>query len=775
MPVGYGMGDGAGRGQLVGTRPTLEEFTVRFNTASFWRASVLVAAAGLCLVPTSTLLARQDAAQVQPEAAPVNIQTAEWAGNLWRAAKSGDEAAFEQLLAQIPVEATGTPAALTSAAVRLREHYANREADRAVRIEEVRAEIAKHLAGGQGITPLSKALVSAMELSDLVKDKQAYLAEPGTIELISKSDTAANDAERAGKWLDASELFVRLQLLLEETPKGQVYKEASSRLGHRLAMLRLYTPERLWELQNQRRMESEGKPLPPYNALGGDFKEKLDGIAEGMVKDALARSAQGHVDKNDMKAVVLGAIDGVRTLVTTPDLAAAFPGLRDEAQRNAMLVAVDEEEKRVRADRDVNLADLDRVMRRLAVANDSSVKIHPAAFLHEFGNGGMGALDEFSAIVWPYEIARFNKMIAGNFAGIGVHIEFDEASNVKVVSPIEGSPAHRAGIKSDDLIVKVEGKSVYGLPIDGVVDLITGKRGTPVRVTVERKTAAAEGQEPTKEEIEFALERNTINVASIKGWRRTGVKEHDWDWFVDDASKVAYIRILNFTDETGKDLAKAVHSSRQQGAKGLILDLRFNPGGLLDQGIEVAQQWVDEGSIVLTRSQAGVVETAGKGDRTASLAELPTVVLVNRGSASASEIVAGALQYYGNRGDLPVVVLGQRTYGKGSVQQVYDMRRARLKLTSQYYLLPDQRLVHRKPGASVWGVDPNLDVEMLPKQIGDAITLRKSADILPGPGVTPANPDELLTKNLDLQLEAAMVLLEAQSYAGGVKQANAGK
>jgi carboxyl-terminal processing protease len=760
-------------GQAVGLYPGSEEFTVRFNTSSFWRASVIIAAAGLCLGTAPTLGARQP--EVPAQTSPVSSETAVWAADLWKAAKSGDETAFEALLTRIPVEATGTPAALTSAASRLREHYAKREADRATRIEEVRAEIAKHLAGGQGITPYSKALVSAMELSDLVKDKQAFLAEPGTIELISKADTAANDAERAGKWLDASELFVRLQLLLEETPKGQSYKEASSRLGHRLSMLRMYTPQRLWELQNQRRIESEGKPLPPYNALGGDFREKLAGIADSMVKESLARSAQGHVDRNDMKAVVLGAIAGVRTLVTTPDLVAAFPGLAEEAQRNAMLVAIEEEDKRVRADRDVNVADLDRVMRRMVVANESSVKVDTTALLHEFGNGGMGALDEFSAIVWPYEIARFNKMIAGNFAGIGVHIEFDESSNVKVVSPIEGSPAHKAGIKSDDLIVKVEGKSVYGLPIDGVVDLITGKRGTPVKVTVERKVPAADGQETVKQEIEFALERNTINVASIKGWRRTGVKEHDWDWFVDDASKVAYIRILNFTDETAKDLSEAVQASRQKGAKGLILDLRFNPGGLLDQGIAVAQQWVDEGNIVLTRSQAGVVETAGRGAGFAPLADLPTVVLVNRGSASASEIVAGALQYYGNRGDLPVVVLGQRTYGKGSVQQVYDLRRARLKLTSQYYLLPNHRLVHRKPGANLWGVDPNLDVEMLPKQIGDAITLRKNADILPEPGTTPANPDDLLTKNLDLQLEAAMVLLEAQSYAGGVKQANAGK
>ena len=114
------------------------------------------------------------------------------------------------------------------------------------------------------------------------------------------------------------------------------------------------------------------------------------------------------------------------------------------------------------------------------------------------------------------------------------------------------------------------------------------------------------------------------------------------------------------------------------------------------------------------------------------------------------------------------MLLGQRSYGKGSVQQVYDLpgRKARLKLTCQYYLLPDMRIIHRRPGAEVWGVDPNLEVEMLPKQIGDAVTLRKNADVLPDAAVTAVNPDDLLSKNLDLQLEAALVLLEARSYGG---------
>lgn len=746
---------------------------MRVNPKSFWLASVVLAASAVWSVPAAFAQAAG-----QPAAAASASTVDEWAGRLWQAAKSGDKAGFERLLASLPADASGAPAALAAAVTRLREHLAWRETERAKRADEVRAEMAKALADDKGDTSLSKAMVSAMELTDLVKDKKAILNDPAVKDLIVRADAAARDAEKAGKWLIASELFVRLQILHEETPQAVAYKDAVDRVSHRLSMLRLYTPKRLWDLQNERRLASEGKPLPPYNALGDDFNEKLQGITELMVREALGRSAMGHVDQGDMRKVILDALDGVRTLVTTTDLREAFPGLASDADREAMLAAVSEEEARITADKDVTLADLDRTLNRVVSANNATVKVSPTALLHEFGNGGINALDEFTAVVWPYEVARFNKMIAGSFAGVGAQLEYDDtAKSVRVVTPLYGTPAHKAGIKADDLITKVDGKSVYGLAVDGVVDLITGPQGTNVKLTIERKTKAAEGQEPGKQELEFELKRKQIEVVSVRGWRRTGEKESDWDWFVDPVGKIAYMRISGFTDKTGAELDAAARAARQQGAKGLVLDLRFNPGGLLDQGIKVAQEWVDKGNIVLTQNAGKTHEVAGQGNGTARLNDLPTVVLVNRGSASASEIVSGALQFYGNKGDVPVMLLGQRSYGKGSVQQVYDLpgRKARLKLTCQYYLLPDMRIIHRRPGAEVWGVDPNLEVEMLPKQIGDAVTLRKNADVLPDAAVTAVNPDDLLAKNLDLQLEAALVLLEARSYGGAEKQANAGK
>lgn len=708
--------------------------------------------------------------------AQAGVAKADWADSIWDAARKGDTARFDKLIADAPV--TELPESMKSGLATLRAHYAAREEERAKKVAAAREELAKQVAGADGAS-ISKALVSAMEIYDLSLDKRAVLADRAIVDLIAKADSAAHDAEAKGQWLTASELFVRLQLLVEETPQAIQYKEDAERVSHRLAMLRMYVPKRLWELQNERKKAADGKELPPYNPAGDDYTPKLAGITPPMVVDALTKAAFDHVDLADYRRILLGALDGVRTLVTTTDLKETFPGLGDEQVRRLMLEAIDRQEKAVREDGTLDQADCDRVLKQLLAINDETVKMPRTVLMHEFGNGGIGALDEFTAIIWPYELARFNKMTQGSFVGVGVQIEFDESSNVRVVTPLDGTPAHKAGVKSGDVITKVNGTAIFGVGLDQVVDLITGPRGTKVNVTVERKDGTA--ADAPKKEMNFELVRDRIEVASVKGWKRTGAGEHAWDWMLDKDAKIGYVRLAQFTETTSSELEKAVTQMRADGAKAMVLDLRFNPGGLLDQAIRVSQMFVDRGPIVLTRGSTQRLETAGRGDGSAVLGTMPVVVLVNRGSASASEIVSGALQYYGNKGDIKTVVMGQRSYGKGSVQQVLNLQggRAMMKLTSQYYLLPDQRIIHRKPGATAWGVEPNLGIEMLPQQIADGLTLRKNADVLVGEGgvagEAAAKPEDLFAKNLDLQLEAARVLLQAQVYGKGTPQANAQK
>lgn len=753
---------------------------INTRLSRLWLGAVILAA-GAAVSPA---VAMQTAA-LASSAIAANEQgdtTAQWSAKLWAAAKAGDEATFQKLLADFST--ADAPASLVKSVKRLREHYAAREVDRAAKITKAREELIKKLGEGQDAVGIAKALVSAMELYDLSLDKQSVLREPMVAGLAAKADAAAREAESKGQWLTASELFVRLQLLMEEVPEGVKYKKDVERVSHRLNMLRMYVPKRLWELQNERRIAGgETKPLPPYNAVGDEYGAKLMGIETKAVVDALNRSAMSHVDLADFRRILLGSLDGIRTLLTTTDLAATFPGMADEGARGAMMATIAKEEDALRKDDTIDQGDCDRLLRRVIAASNETVKIPDAVICHEFGNGGIDTLDEFTAIIWPYEIARFNKMTQGSFVGIGVQIEFDEASFVRVVTPIDGTPAQRAGVKPGDLITKVGGNSIFGLSLDQVVDQITGPRGTMVTMTVERKEKLAEGApagtEPTKTDLEFKLKRDKIVVPSVKGWNRAGIGEFDWGWFVEPENGIGYVRVQQFAETTSHELAVAVDVMKKKGLKALVVDLRYNPGGLLDQAVAISRMFIDQGAIVMTRGSSGRIESSSKGDRSASLSDTPVIVLVNRGSASASEIVSGAIQYYGNKGDIPAMVLGQRSYGKGSVQQVMELdgRKTMMKLTQQYYLLPDGRVIHRKPGAKTWGVEPNFGVEMLNQQMADGITLRRNADVLiegADPAKTP-NPADLLEKNLDLQLEAALVLLEGQVAGGKGTQVRAEK
>jgi carboxyl-terminal processing protease len=210
---------------------------------------------------------------------------------------------------------------------------------------------------------------------------------------------------------------------------------------------------------------------------------------------------------------------------------------------------------------------------------------------------------------------------------------------------------------------------------------------------------------------------------------------------------------------------------QKEGLRGMVMDLRFNPGGYLDQAVQVSNLFVDSGVLVAMQGPGGRAESPEVArSNVARLSKTPVVVLINEGSASASEIVSGTLQHYGETGDVNVMVMGQRSFGKGSVQKVFGISDdAAMKLTMQYYAIPDAappgyRIIHRKPGAHEWGIAPTVPVEMLPKQTTEAILLRRDADVLPGDAAPGAkerpNADKLLTDGMDLQLESALAVLK---------------
>ncbi len=296
-------------------------------------------------------------------------------------------------------------------------------------------------------------------------------------------------------------------------------------------------------------------------------------------------------------------------------------------------------------------------------------------------NGMLSSLDPHSSFMNADQAADMRTQTKGEFGGLGIEVTMDK-DLVKVVTPIEDTPAAKAGILSGDYISKIDGTEVRGLTLNQAVEKMRGKVGEPIKLEVIRQGA--------DKPLEFTVKRDIIAVQAVK-YRVEG--------------DVGYLRIISFTEKTFDDLKKAIDKIQAQvpddKLKGYVLDLRLNPGGLLDQAIDVSDAFLNKGEIVSTRGREAS-ETrrfdATEGDLSHGK---PMIVLVNGGSASASEIVAGALQ------DLKrATVLGTRSFGKGSVQTIIQLGDSgALRLTTALYYTPSGRSIQGT------GITPDIKVE----------------------------------------------------------------
>jgi carboxyl-terminal processing protease len=324
-------------------------------------------------------------------------------------------------------------------------------------------------------------------------------------------------------------------------------------------------------------------------------------------------------------------------------------------------------------------------------------------------NEGLVRLDEYSAFYDAEAYANFDKDTKGEFGGIGILIENDrKTGNFMVSSPVPGTPAYNAGILAGDLILKVDGKVLDTLRRDELIKAVLGPPGTPVTLTILH--------EGSKNPVDITIIRAKIETPSVMGDKRKEDNPLEWDYFVDKQAKIAYIRLVAFNEHSVTDLRKAVEQVQADGATGLILDLRDNPGGLLTQAVEICDLFMESGPIVSTRDRHGKGrswEAKAPGTLMLPAAQHPMVVLVNRNSASASEVVSAALQDSGR-----VVVVGERTYGKGVVQTVLELHDhdppVAVKLTTATYHRPSGANIHRgdKKESEEWGVKPNPGYEV---------------------------------------------------------------
>jgi len=301
---------------------------------------------------------------------------------------------------------------------------------------------------------------------------------------------------------------------------------------------------------------------------------------------------------------------------------------------------------------------------------------------YEAIRGMLASLDDpYTRFMDPREFKEMQIDTSGELTGVGIQLSLDkETKELVVVSPIEGSPASRAGVMPKDVILSIDGKSTKGMSTEDAVKLIRGQAGSTVTLQLRRDGKV----------VDTPLVRARIELHAVDSQVNTSA----------DGTRIGYIRLKQFNANAAKDMADALKKLEGENVQGYVLDLRSNPGGLLMASIAIAREWLDEGVIVSTKTRDGIQDTKRANGR--SLTQKPLVVLVNEGSASASEILSGALQ-----DNHRAVVVGEKTFGKGLVQSVRGLSDGSgMTVTIAKYLTPNGRDIHKH------GIDPDVRAKL---------------------------------------------------------------
>jgi len=350
--------------------------------------------------------------------------------------------------------------------------------------------------------------------------------------------------------------------------------------------------------------------------------------------------------------------------------------------------------------------------------------------------GMLGSLDPHSQFMDPNDFRDMQEDTRSRFNGLGIEVAIKNGLPT-VVTPMEDTPAARAGILSGDQILKINGTSTERMDLQDVINHLRGAPGQKISLTLIRPA--------TKEVKEYALERAEIKIQSVKGGRLL-------DTDLTGSFKIGYVRLIQFNEPTGDELSKALDQLQKDGMQGLILDLRNNPGGLLNSAVDVCAQFLPPNTKVV--STQGRVASQQRDYSTSSVAKerpnFPMAVLVNEGSASGAEIVCGALK------DLHrAIVVGETTFGKGSVQNVMQLPDgSALRFTTAKYYTPSKQVIHGN------GVTPNIRVAMNPEQERLLFAARSSGDT-----IKPDEDKNFIKSNDPQMLRAIDALKGVMIYA----------
>ena len=474
---------------------------------------------------------------------------------------------------------------------------------------------------------------------------------------------------------------------------------------------------------------------------------QIDGANYELLHSVVKFVDRNYYERPNFRRIAVAGLKNIQALTEVEKLRDFVDGLANPATRSFFAQRLRQLSDRVAATQNFSYRDFLGLYKDLENENKASVEMPEALLVKEFLEGATKNLDDYTSVVWPVDAPDFDKLMLGGFEGVGIQLGKDEFTHrLRVVTPLEDSPALEAGVQAGDLIVEVEGKSTKGWTTEDAVRNIMGKAGTTVKLTMFRPS--------TGERITFPVTRGQIVLKTVRGMNRLDAgRSQDWNYILDEETGVAYIKLTQFLADSAKEMEGALAAAERQGMRGLILDLRNNPGGFLHVAVDIVSLFINRGDVVSTNGLRDPRQTYAVSGR-AKYADLPVVVLVNEGSASASEIFSGAFQDH-RRG----IVLGSRTFGKGMVQKILPLGRdARLKITTAlYYLQPSGRTPHKESDAAeMWGVEPDWTMKLNPKELRQLMEMGHDAYVI------KSGPDSAQQAAKKQHTEALEALTEQQ-------------
>ena len=593
-----------------------------------------------------------------------------------------------------------------------------------------------------------------MEFAD-EQQKQRLLNEPCLLDAIVRAKAEAEAYERRGKWLDAYVVCYSWLAALE--PNNKAYSDYAEQLITKAEIAGSFQDSPCET--GKQRLESVKRRIfvRAVDELSFRYISKIDyremaskGIRRcrmladvvgtlTSVRDAnLGGTASAAPPEDDQYPVTEDDTDIIEERKTEPNSRAAvlgesFKDFKPDANAIAAfglaMASLEDEVNNWPAggSKDSFISAFEKVLE----LNLTTARMPEGVVIAQFSEASFLTLDPYTILVWPRDVSEFEQQMTNEFTGIGIEIS-RQNGQLTVGSLLPDTPAYSSDLDVGDVIEKVDGMPTKDVPLSCAVSRIKGPAGTKVTLTIR-----SSGKEQTHD---ITLTRAKIVVPTLRGLQRSG--EGKWLRMVDEQDKIGYIRLTSFAETTAADVETALKSLEASGMRGLILDLRFNPGGFFDSAVDVTDKFLNDGLIVITRSRFGIPSYASAHSR-GTHPNYPMVVLINAGSASASEIVAGALADPSHK---RATLVGERTHGKGVVQGIsmYPGEGSQLKYTMANWYLPSGQKIKsqdeaKKENKNDWGIGPDVAVSLRSDEFRKMLELQRDNDVLVNVGHDDAN------------------------------------